>query len=301
MLSMRTDIRQIGRFAPSPTGDLHFGSLVAAVGSYLQAKSSGGEWLVRVEDIDPPREVPGSAEQLLCELDRFGMKSDAPVLFQSRRTAAYESALQNLLASGQAFWCGCSRSDLPASGVYPGTCRNGLPPGKLPRSVRVKVGNSTIRFIDRVQGEVEERLADITGDFVIWRADGLPAYQLAVVVDDAYQKITEVVRGMDLIGSTARQIHLQDCLELPRPDYAHLPLAVDSSGKKLSKRLGSDPVSTLPTVRALEEALEFLGQNCETGLELEQLWEHALRNWSLERVPKSCSAPVSDAGKPKSS
>jgi glutamyl-Q tRNA(Asp) synthetase len=301
MLSMRTDIHPIGRFAPSPTGDLHFGSLVAAVGSYLQAKSSGGDWLVRVEDIDPPREVPGSAERLLSELDRFGMRSDAPVLYQSRRTAAYESALQNLLGSGQAFWCGCSRSDLPASGVYPGTCRNGLPPGKLPRSVRVKAGNSTVRFTDRIQGEVEERLADSTGDFVIWRADGLPAYQLAVVVDDAYQNITEVVRGMDLIGSTARQIHLQNCLKLPRPDYAHLPLAVDSSGDKLSKRLGSDPVSNLPTVRALEQALEFLGQDCETGLEIEQLWEQARRSWSLDRVPKTSSLPVSEVGNRESS
>jgi glutamyl-Q tRNA(Asp) synthetase len=294
MHSMRTKIRSIGRFAPSPTGDLHFGSLIAAVGSYLQSKSSGGEWLVRVEDIDPPREVPGSAERLLSELNRFGMRPDSPVLYQSRRTGAYESALQDLLGSGQAFWCGCSRSDLPASGVYPGTCRNGLSPGKLPRSVRIKVGNSTIRFTDRVQGEVEERLADSVGDFVIWRADGLPAYQLAVVVDDAYQQITEVVRGMDLIGSTARQIHLQNSLGLPRPNYAHLPLAVDRDGNKLSKRLGSDPVSSLSTVRALEEALAFLGQDCAAGLELEELWERAQRSWRLDRVPRSCSRPVSN-------
>jgi glutamyl-Q tRNA(Asp) synthetase len=163
------------------------------------------------------------------------------------------------------------------------------------------VSDNVITFTDRIQGRQQQNPANDIGDFVVRRADRLFAYQLAVVVDDAYQNITEVVRGMDLIGSTARQIHLQNCLGLPRPDYAHLPLAVDSSGKKLSKRLGSDPVSTLPTVRALKEALEFLGQDCETGLTLGQLWEHALRSWSLERVPKTCSAPVSDTAPPESS
>ena len=301
MPGVRRKSSLVGRFAPSPTGDLHFGSLVAAVGSYLQAKSSGGEWLIRVEDIDPPREVPGSADRLLSELDRFGLKSDSPVLYQSQRTDAYEVALQDLLGSGQAFWCGCSRSDLPASGVYPGTCRDGLPPGKLPRAVRLRVGNSTVRFTDRVQGEVVERLADTVGDFVIWRADGLPAYQLAVVVDDAYQQVTEVVRGMDLIGSTARQIHLQNCLGLPRPDYAHLPLAVDAGGNKLSKRLGSDPVSSLPTADALSQALAFLGQDCEAGLEPGELLERARHSWRLDKVPKSRRRPVSEPRSRKSS
>ncbi len=301
MHGMPDTTRPVGRFAPSPTGDLHFGSLVAAVGSYLQAKSSGGDWLVRMEDIDPPREVPGSADRLVSDLSRFGMKSDSPVLYQSRRTPAYESALQELLASGQAFWCGCSRSDLPASGVYPGTCRNGLPPGKLPRSARLKVENATVRFTDRIQGEVEETLADSVGDFVIWRADGLPAYQLAVVVDDAYQQVTEVVRGMDLIGSTARQIHLQNCLGLPRPDYAHLPLAVDDEGNKLSKRLGSDPVRILPTAGALTQALAFLGQDCEAGREPGELLDRARQSWRLDRVPRSRSCPVPQPGAQNSS
>jgi glutamyl-Q tRNA(Asp) synthetase len=279
--------RTIGRFAPSPTGDLHFGSLIAAVASFLQAKSSGGRWLVRVEDIDPPREVPGSAARILADLRRFGMESDGPVLYQSARTAAYRQALERLLDSGRAFWCGCSRADLPESGVYPGTCRDGLPSGREPRAVRLRVDDQAISFDDRIQGEVRENLAATVGDFVLWRADGLPAYQLAVVVDDAYQEISEVVRGADLLPSTARQIHLQRCLGLPTPAYAHHAVAMGSDGHKLSKRQGSDPVAGTDPELALTRALHFLVQPCPVDLDLPALWGWALRHWDLARIPRA--------------
>ena len=278
-------MHRIGRFAPSPTGDLHFGSLVAAVASYLQAKSAGGQWLIRVEDIDPPREVPGSADRILEDLQRFGMRPDQPVLYQSGRSEAYQLALTELLDQGQAYWCGCSRSELPASGIYPGTCSDGLPKGKSPRSVRLRVNDVTISFTDLVQGRIKENLQEMVGDFVIRRADGLAAYQLAVVVDDAFQGVTEVVRGADLLGSTARQIHLQNCLGLATPAYAHHPVATGSDGMKLSKRLGSDPVASSPPAQVLEMALRFLGQPCPGGLSDKALWAWALNNWRLSRIP----------------
>ena len=279
-------MRHVGRFAPSPTGDLHFGSLVAAVASYLQAKSAGGQWLIRVEDIDPPREVPGSASSILEDLQRFGMQPDQPVLYQSDRSDAYEAAITDLLDQGHAYWCGCSRSELPTSGVYPGTCSNGLPKGKSPRSVRLRVSDVTVNFTDLVQGHVGENLRELVGDFVIKRADGLAAYQLAVVVDDAFQGVTEVVRGADLLGSTARQIHLQNCLGLATPVYAHHPLAVGSDGTKLSKRFDSDPVASSPPAQALEMALRFLGQPCPEGLSDKELMAWALSNWRLSRIPQ---------------
>lgn len=282
----------VGRFAPSPTGDLHFGSLLAAVASYAQAKATGGRWLLRIEDIDPPREVPGSAARIEADLLRFGMRSDRPVLFQSARTTAYRNALQDLLDRGLAYWCGCSRADLPASGAYPGTCRNGLPAGKRRRAVRLKVDPEPVRFTDLVQGEVTECLQQTIGDFVIWRADGLPAYQLAVVVDDAFQQITEIVRGADLLASTARQIQLQRSLGLPTPRYAHHPVAVGEDSCKLSKRLSSAPIRSGPPERALQAALRFLGQPCPSGLDFDGTWRWALDHWSLSRVPPRLEIPL---------
>ena len=276
----------VGRFAPSPTGDLHFGSLLAAVASFLQVKTRGGRWLLRVDDIDPPREVPGSARRIIDDLQRFGMEPDGVVLYQSQRTQSYGAARDQLLGRGLAFWCGCSRSDLPRSGVYPGTCRDGLPAGKSPRAVRVRTADYAICFEDAIQGPVRENLLDTVGDFVIWRADGLPAYQLAAVVDDAYQAVSEVVRGADLLDSTARQIYLQGCLDLPTPAYAHHPVALDQGGQKLSKRLRSDPIAALPPERALRAALQFLGQDCPADLDLAGLWDWALRHWELTRVPR---------------
>jgi len=275
-----------GRFAPSPTGELHFGSLLAAVASYLQAKSCGGRWLVRIEDVDPPREIAGSATRILEDLGRFGLRSDQPVLYQSSRRPAYEQALRDLLDRQLAFRCGCSRSDLPPSGVYPGTCRNGPPSGKQPRAVRLRVPPGPVEFEDQIQGTMRENLEETVGDFVIWRADDLPAYQLAVVVDDAFQQVTQVVRGADLLDSTARQIHLQRCLGLPTPTYAHHPVCNGPDGKKLSKRDGSDPIVQSSPARALESALRFLGQPCPAGLGLEDLWRWAGSHWDLSRVPR---------------
>lgn len=275
----------VGRFAPSPTGDLHFGSLLAALASLLQARSRGGRWLLRIEDIDPPREVAGSAERIVADLARFGMRPDSGVLYQSHRTAAYRAARDRLLDHGLAFWCGCARSDLPDSGVYPGTCRDGLPPGARPRAVRLRVDDEPVRFEDAIQGPCVENLRETVGDFVIWRADGLPAYQLAVVVDDAFQGVTEVVRGADLLDSTARQIHLQRCLGLLTPWYAHHPVAVSEGGQKLSKRLGSDPINAASAAATLEAALHFLGQPCPVGLPFADLWRWALEHWRLSRVP----------------
>jgi len=271
-----------GRFAPSPTGDLHFGSLVAAVASFLQARHAMGRWLVRIEDIDPPREVPGSAAAILRDLDRLGLKSDGPVLYQSTRTEAYQSAIEILLRQDKAYWCGCSRKDLPASGIYPGTCRNGLAKG-----VRLRVGSVSLEFADLIQGDIRENLDTEVGDFVIQRTDGLPAYQLAVVIDDAFQGITQVVRGADLLDSTARQIYLQRCLGLESPSYAHIPLAMHSDGKKLGKRHGTDPVASVPAAEAIFLALKFLGQSPPQGMELEQLWAWAIENWQLASIPHS--------------
>lgn len=277
----------VGRFAPSPTGDLHFGSLVAAVASFLNARSRGGQWLIRVEDIDPPREVEGSADSILLTLQQFGMRSDKPVLFQSQRQAQHRACVDDLLERGLAFPCACSRKDLPPSGIYPGTCRNGIPHGKTARAVRLRVDAHPVQFEDIIQGNISENLEASTGDFVIWRADGLPAYQLAVVADDASQGVTEVVRGCDLLNSTARQIHVARCLGLPVPAYAHHPVVVTPDQQKLSKRLQSDPVARSSHQQALESALRFLGQECPGGMELDALWGWALDNWRLFGVPRT--------------
>ena len=282
----------IGRFAPSPTGDLHFGSLVAAVGSYLEAKSRGGTWLVRVEDIDPPREVAGSAERIIADLDRLGMRPDGPILHQSQRLDAFESALKKLLAAGLAYPCACSRKDLPDSGLYPGTCRNGIAPGKRPRSVRFNVGDNHCAFDDDIQGRVEEHPATSSGDFVIRRADGLYAYQLAVVVDDAFQGITQVVRGADLLDSTGRQICLQKALGYPTPNYMHLPVAATADDRKLSKRERSDPVRHQDPAYAVASALIFLGHEPPRAYTLQGLWDWALENWSSDLIPRRKTIPM---------
>lgn len=237
-----------------------------------------------MEDIDPPREVTGSATRILQDLSRLGMNSDRPVLFQSTRAGAYDSAIKALLSEGKAFWCGCTRKDLPPSGIYPGTCRNGLAANLSPRTVRLGVEGSTIRFSDLIQGEFEDKLDNTTGDFIIQRADGLPAYQLAVVVDDAFQGITEVVRGSDLLDSTARQIHLQHALGLPIPEYAHHPLVRDGDGKKLGKRFASDPIGKLSPASSLRAALQFLGQNPPHQSGLKELWAWAMTHWRLETI-----------------
>ena len=259
-----------GRFAPSPTGPLHLGSLAAAVGSWLFARAAGGHWLVRMEDIDTPRVVPGSAEEILAALRRYALEWDGEVVWQSRRTALYERALNELREKGLVYDCACSRADLARAAsaplgsepVYPGTCRNGIADGKAARAIRFRVPDEIIAFDDLVVGHQQENVAERTGDFVVRRADGLFAYQLAVVVDDADQGVTQVVRGADLLASTPRQIALQRALGYPTPAYAHLPLVVNPDGSKLGKRDGALPLPTLDDARVRETltlALQHLG------------------------------------------
>jgi len=257
----------IGRYAPSPTGPLHFGSLVAGVGSYLDAKSQGGRWLLRMEDLDPAREVPGAADGILRCLESFGLSWDGEVLYQSRRRNAYEAAVAELLRTGDAFPCACTRSEIADSGlhglegpIYPGTCREGLPPGRQGRAVRLRVPDQVIGFEDEAQGELDQNLARDIGDFIVRRADGCHAYQLAVVVDDAYQGVTEVVRGADLLLSTPRQLLLQQRLGLTRPQYLHLPVAVNAAGEKLSKQTYARPLDGQAAGPVLWQALDFLRQ-----------------------------------------
>ena len=247
-----------GRFAPSPTGPLHFGSLVAAVGSWLRARAQNGIWVVRMEDLDPPREVPGAAADILATLAKFGMQSDEPVLFQSRRESAYDDAFRRLLDSAQVFDCNCSRSDLEAQkGFHRDACITPADATHTP-AWRLRTPDLTIDFNDLANGLQSQNLRQDIGDFVVKRAEGWYAYQLAVVVDDAFQGITEVVRGADLLDSTPRQIYLQRLLGYPTPTYLHMPLVVDASGQKLSKRDHARPVDGDDPMPAMRAALEFL-------------------------------------------
>ena len=276
-----------GRFAPSPTGRLHFGSLVAAVGSWLCARQAGGQWLVRVEDIDPPREVAGSAQSILAALPAFGLHADAPAIYQSERSAAYEAAFERLRADGLVFPCWCSRTDLAASGGMhrDGYCIAASAPSRPP-AWRMRVPDIEITFMDRLQGEQRQRLRETAGDFVIKRVEGLYAYQLACVVDDADQGITEVVRGNDLLDSTARQIWLQRCLDLVTPAYLHLPLALDSEGRKLSKSDGALPVDPTRPMPALQRALAFLDIDAShVDGSVDALLRDALRHFDPRALP----------------
>lgn len=261
--------RYRGRFAPSPTGPLHAGSLVAALGSWLDARVHGGTWLVRIEDIDPPREAPGAADDILATLAACGLQSDEPVLRQSERTHAYADALQRLLDAGLAYGCACSRNDAEQAarvaglppGVYAGTCRAGTA-GRLARSIRLRVPDppdDLIEFVDRAAGRCAQQLAREVGDFVLRRADGLWAYQLAVVLDDAAQGITDIVRGADLLDNTPRQIWLQRCLGLPTPRYMHLPVVTNAQGEKLSKQTGARALDRCDALGELERAWQHLG------------------------------------------
>jgi len=286
--------RYRGRFAPSPTGPLHFGSLVAAVGSCLQAKSRGGEWLVRIEDIDPPREVRGAADDILRTLDAFGFEWDGEIMYQRRRSEAYRDALDQLQVRGTLYGCACTRKEIADSSVagiegpvYPGTCRAGRSEGRSIKALRVRTDGATVEFDDLWQGKIARQIETDYGDFVVRRADGLFAYQLAVVVDDAEQGITEVVRGADLLESTPRQIHLQTLLGLPTPRYAHLPTAVNAQGEKLSKQTLAAPIDAKNSLPELIRVLVFLGQAPPAELrdaDLEALWFWAIGNWKPEGV-----------------
>jgi glutamyl-Q tRNA(Asp) synthetase len=276
-----------GRFAPSPTGPLHFGSLLAAFGSWLRARQHEGAWLVRIEDLDPPREVAGSATVQLRTLQAFGLAPDEPVVRQSERAPLYAEVLQRLVAADLAFECRCSRSDLAAAGGIHRHCVASDP--ARPAAWRARVPDAAVAFVDRVQGERVQQLGREVGDFVLRRVEGWYAYQLAVVVDDAAQGITEVVRGNDLLDSTPRQRWLQRALGYPEPDYLHLPLALDANGRKLGKSLAALPLDERDPQPALRAAWRFLGQD-EARLprsgSAAALLRDAVHAFEVERVPR---------------
>ncbi len=280
----------IGRFAPSPSGPLHLGSLVTALASFLDARSQGGRWLVRMEDLDRARTVPGAADAILRTLEAFGLHWDGAVLYQHQRMAHYREALEQLRRQDQVFPCACTRKHLeqarmgPEGPLYPGTCRRGLPQGKTARTVRFRVPDRILHFQDRFQGTFVQSLSQEVGDFVIWRADGVPAYQLAVVVDDGWQGVTQVIRGADLLVSTPRQQWLQRCLDLPSPTYGHVPLVRDASGRKLSKSDRSPPVDPRDPLPSLLRAWRCLRQlPLEVPpADLSEFWAQALTQWQPE-------------------
>ena len=286
--------KYIGRFAPSPTGPLHYGTLVAAVASFLQARSQHGNWMVRIEDVDTTRCIKGADSRILNTLEAYGMHWDGEVMYQTDRTEAYEHVLEKLKHDQLVFPCVCSRKQLAEktgdwSPVYPGTCRSVDHWPEEDYSVRIKVPDKIIRFNDTVYGEQQQNLAHEIGDFVIKRRDGLFAYQLAVVIDDAYQNITEVVRGTDLLDSTARQIFLQRCLGYSTPGYLHCPLVVDAAGNKLGKSAGAAAISTEYPVKTIASILTFLGQHelpDVAGISLEDAWRFAIAHWDLKLIPK---------------
>ena len=296
-----------GRFAPSPTGPLHFGSLIAALGSFLEARCQGGEWRVRIEDVDGPRTVPGAAAAILRVLERYGLTWDGAVLYQSQRTAAYQAALARLAAAGWVYPCTCSRRELAvgprgADGapIYPGFCRAGARQTGRPAAWRLRVADCPVGFHDARYGFYQQCLASAVGDFVLRRADGYFSYQLAVVVDDAEQGITQVVRGADLLDSTPRQLYLQQLLGLTTPAYAHLPLAVDRHGVKLSKQTGAPALDEQQPGPTLWAALRGLGQHPPQALATESaavVLAWGLAHWRGLIVPQTQAADRS-GGKP---
>ncbi len=283
---------ETGRFAPTPSGPPHFGTMLAAIASFLHARANNAQWLVRIEDLDPPREVAGAADQMLRCLEAFGLEWDGEVMYQSRREAAYQEALNQLLHENKAFPCACSKRDLATAKrgeegvIYPGTCRNGLPAGKQANSYRARVEQTIINFADLVQGNISQNLASDIGDFIIRRGDGYFAYQLAVVVDDAAQGITQVVRGSDLLGSTPRQIHLQQLLGIPTPAYLHIPIVQDSLGRKLSKSEGAAAIDPANPLGCWGQALEILGQQPPPEVDsLTELRDWAVAHWKPANIP----------------
>lgn len=292
-----TSVPDLGRFAPSPTGPLHFGSLVAAVASWLDARAASGRWLLRMEDLDRPRCEAGAADTILRQLEAYGLAWEGDVLVQSQRDDAYAVALDALKAMGAVYPCACTRSQLEinqaprnAEGeiLYPGTCRNGLPPGAVARAWRVRVPDVSTHFTDRIHGELQQNLAHDVGDFIVKRADGLFAYQLAVVVDDAFQGVTHVVRGADLLWNTPRQIYLQTLLGLPTPVYAHVPLITNAAGQKLSKQTRASALPETGRGAVMAHALAVLGHAPPAelaGAEPAEQLAWAVAQWQIENVP----------------
>jgi len=288
-----------GRFAPSPTGAMHAGSLLAALASWLDARAHGGTWLVRIEDLDRPRAAAGATADIIDTLAAFGMESDEPVVFQSDRAALYELALERLQQMGLIYGCACSRKDIDEmaaqsgmpQGVYPGKCRDGTH-GRPARAIRVRVPAETIDFNDRARGHFAQRLERDVGDFVVRRADGLWAYQLAVVVDDAAQGVTDVVRGADLLDNTPRQIFLQHAFGYPTPRYMHVPIVTNAAGEKLSKQTGAQPVDRLGALADLERAWQHLGFARLGADSREAFLARAVELWGERWAAPSTIAPA---------
>lgn len=299
---MTEQSQAIGRFAPSPTGPLHFGSLVAAVGSWLDARANGARWAVRMDDVDQHRTAPGAADTILRTLEAFGLYWDGEVVYQSQRDEAYAAALERLRQQDLAFPCACTRREVQAGGlagplgfIYPGTCRDGLPPEREARSWRLRASSGTIRFDDRARGRQVIHLADEVGDFIIRRGDGLFAYHLAMVVDDAELGVTDVVRGGDLLPCTAPQIALQQALDLPTPRYMHLPVAVNEQGRKLSKQTKAPAVDGEQPAPVLYQALAFLGQQppewvAHATADESLAW--AVEHWRPGALPAEATLPA---------
>lgn len=285
----------IGRFAPSPTGPLHFGSLVTAVASYCEAKTHNGKWLVRMEDLDKPRETKGAASTILQQLEAFGFEWDDTVLYQSQRTSHYADALEILNKKHLIYPCTCTRKEIADSSsriglegvIYPKTCLHQPIKTVAAKAWRIKTPDLTISFTDAIQGEVSQNLSTDIGDFILKRADGLFAYQLAVVVDDAAQGITHIVRGADLLDSTPRQIYLQQLLAYPQLNYAHVPLVRNSAGEKLSKQTLAQPLDISHAAHSLYEAFKFLKQSPPESIQnqtLKDIWLWAKANWRLAHI-----------------
>ena len=286
-----------GRFAPSPTGAVHYGTLVAAVGSYLQAKKNNGEWIIRMEDVDTTRRVKGSDVNILKTLEAFGFQWQGEIVYQSQRTDHYLYALEQLVEQSLIFPCLCSRKQLTKidTSIYPGTCRSRLLPETEQHALRIKADEINITFNDCVMGKQIQNIKYECGDFIIKRRDRLFAYQLAVVVDDALQGITEVVRGADLLSSTNRQIYLQQQLHYATPLYCHLPLAVDKNGNKISKSVGAASVDIRHKEKQLISVLNFLGQPTPNDLEksaLDDIWKWAIRHWDIRFIPQKNTLPL---------
>ena len=280
--------RYRGRFAPSPSGPLHFGSLVAALASFLEARQRQGEWLLRIEDIDAPRNVPGAADGLLRDLERLGLHWDGDVILQNTNSDRHRHALHQLARDLHCFPCACSRREA-GPGPYPGTCRQGIAQGKTARSVRMRVCDAQVSVLDRIQGIYHQSLEHEVGDFVVARADGIMAYNLAVAVDDAHEGITDVVRGSDLLSSTPRQIHIMHALTLNTPSYAHVPVATHASGQKLSKQTHAPSIALAEPGLLLVGALSFLGQHPPTALSrmvVAEILDWAIQNWRMAAVPR---------------
>ncbi|AZD24532.1 Glutamyl-Q tRNA(Asp) synthetase [Pseudomonas chlororaphis subsp. aurantiaca] len=284
----------IGRFAPTPSGHLHFGSLVAALASYLDARAVGGRWLLRMEDLDPPREEPGAQAAILKALESYGFEWDGEMVRQSERHAAYAEVLDRLFNQGLAYACTCSRKQLePYHGIYPGLCRN-AGHGQEDAAIRLRVPELEYRFTDRVQGEFRQHLGRDVGDFVIRRRDGLYAYQLAVVLDDAWQGVTDIVRGADLLDSTPRQLYLQELLGLPQPRYLHVPLITQPDGHKLGKSYRSPPLAADQATPLLLRALRALGQNTDSEMvhaNPREVLSWGIEHWDALLIPRTLSVP----------